>query len=69
MEVYLFPCSDVNAFNRFEKVVQNEISLLSISTGLDQNISDDIKNNVGENFRLWGVMPGTNNYPTWNNVN
>jgi len=68
MEVFYFPCSNNVAYEHFVNTIQGLVSLSNLSDVIDENIQNEIRTNVGEQFRIWGVVPGENNRQTYTSL-
>ena len=65
MEIFYFPCSNGIAYDHFLNTIQSTKSIVDIEDSIDDAIKNEIRNNVGETFRIWGVIPGVNNNKTY----
>lgn len=68
MELFYFPCSNSIAYDHFLNTIENTKSIADIEDSIDETIKNEIINNVGETFRIWGVVPGENNNQTYNQL-
>ena len=69
MSLFCFPCSNSVAYDHYLNTVKKELTIADISDVVNKTNLDDIVDNVGNSFRLWGVVPGENNLQSWGQLN
>ena len=68
MAVYVFPCSNSKAYQHYVETIKTERTIDELNDVVSQNIINDIKNNVGSNYRIWGSVAGPKNQVNWENL-
>lgn len=69
MELFYFPCSNSVAYDHYINTVKKELNVSDIASVIDTATADEIKEKVGDKFRLCGVTSGENNQQSWNMLN